>query len=322
MVEALHHLPVNLAIFIFLSGAVILDLLFGDPKDWPHPVRLVGRALTLSENWAREYFLGPVLGGGFIVLILAGTSFFLARALSQIPLAGELLALYLSYAGLAWGCLLRETNTVLTLLEKGQLQAAQIHLAGLVSRDTTDLDKNDAYRSLAETLSENFNDAFIAPFFWLALGGPAMLWAYKAISTADSMWGYRTKRFEHIGKVGARLDDFLAWIPARLSALGIFLAGWILLRPVSWKKITRDARRMASPNAGWPMSAAAHVVRAGMGGATTYHGEIIDKPRLGPDDLWAPDKIRILRRVLSLAAALDAACLIVLGSWLSWWTLG
>jgi len=239
-----------------------------------------------------------------------------------LPLVGELLALYLGYAGLAWGCLLRETSAVLALLERGNLPAARAHLAGLVSRDTDDMDQEEAYRALGETLAENFNDGFVAPFFWLALFGPAALWVYKAVSTADSMWGYRIERFEKVGKAGARLDDALAWIPARLAALCIWLAGWLMLRPSSWGRVVREARTMDSPNAGWPMSAAAHAARVSMGGPTRYFGAVKDKPRLGPDGPWNGYAIRTMRRVLMLAAGLCAVFLAGLGSLLALWSLG
>jgi len=322
MLDALYAMPVNLAVFVFLFGCVGLDLLFGDPHDWPHPVRLIGRALAQLEGWARRCWLGPIVGGGLVVVGLAGLCFAAVLFLTGLPLIGELLALYLGYAGLAWGCLLRETRAVLALLDEGDLPAARVHLAGLVSRDAPDMDEGEAYRALGETLAENFNDGFVAPLFWLALFGPAALWAYKAVSTADSMWGYRTERFERVGKVGARLDDVLAWIPARLAAVCIWLAGWLMLRPSSLGRIAREARTMDSPNAGWPMAAAAHATRAGMGGPTRYFGAIKDKPRLGPDKPWSGDAIRALRRVLLLAAGLAAVFLVVVGSWLAWWRLG
>ncbi len=322
MLDALYAAPVNLALFVFLCGCVALDLLFGDPKDWPHPVRLLGRALDALEGWARHCWLGPTVGGGLVVVGLAGLGFGVVALLTALPLVGDLLALYLGYAGLALGCLLRDAGAVLSLLDAGDLPSTRAHLAGLVSRETSAMTHDEACRALGETLAENFNDGFMAPLFWLALFGPAALWAYKAVSTADSMWGYRTDRFEKVGKVGARLDDMLAWIPARLSALCIWLAGWLMLRPSSWTRIARDARTMDSPNAGWPMSAAAHVVRVGMGGPTRYFGVVKEKPRLGPDRPWNGDSIRDLRRVLGLAAVLGTLMLVATGSWLAWWTLG
>ena len=323
MHDTLYSLPLNLSLFVFLLGCTVLDLLFGDPRDWPHPVRLIGKALELLEGPARRFFLGPRVGGALSVAAVAMGCAILVHLLTGLPLIGEILALYMGYAGLALGCLLRETNAVLRLLETGRLAAARAHLAGLVSRDTEDMTEDEVCRAMGETLAENFNDGFVAPLFWLCLLGPAALWAYKAVSTVDSMWGYRTERFEELGKAGARADDILAWMPARLAAISIWATGWLQLRPAAWEGIARDARTMDSPNAGWPMSAAAHVAGVSMGGPTRYFGEIKDKPFLGPLGVpWSAQRIRGMMRTLLLAALLCAVSLTVAGSYLNWWTLG
>lgn len=322
MLEALYDLPLNLSLLVFLLGCMALDLLFGDPRDWPHPVRLIGAVLNRLEGWARGSRLGPFLAGLFVTLGLALGCAWLVKLLTGLPLVGEMLALYLGYAGLALGCLLREVGAVLHLLESGRLAAARAHLAGLVSRDTEDMTEEEVLRALGETLAENFNDGFVAPFFWLSLLGPAALWAYKAVSTVDSMWGYRTERFERLGKAGARADDVLAWAPARLAAGLIWLAGWMSGMRVPWKTVAADARTMDSPNAGWPMSAAAHTAGVSMGGPTRYFGEIKDKPPLGPLGVtWTIGGVRRMRRIIVLAAALGVASLSVAGSYLGWWSL-
>lgn len=323
MLEAFYDLPLNLALFVFLLGCAALDLLFGDPREWPHPVRLFGKVLDRFESRARRFWLGPMLGGGVVVLVLVACVVLGVLFLTGLPLVGEIAALYLGYAGLAMGCLLRETEAVLALLQGGRLAAARAHLAGLVSRDTEDMTEEEVLRALGETLAENFNDGFVAPFFWLSLLGPAAMWGYKAVSTVDSMWGYRTERFEQLGKAGARADDLLAWIPARLAALLIWAAGWTQGRSTSWRRIAADARSMDSPNAGWPMSAAAHAAGVSMGGPTRYFGEIRDKPPLGPAGMaWSVDGIRRMRRIIVVAALFGTALLSVAGSFLEWWALG
>lgn len=323
MIDALYDLPLNLSLLVFLLGCVVLDLLFGDPHDWPHPVRLIGKALDRLEARGSGFWLGPRVGGALCVAAVALGSAAAAGFLAGLPLIGEILALYLGYAGLALGCLLRETEAVLRLVEDGRLAAARTHLAGLVSRDTAGMDEEEICRAAGETLAENFNDGFVAPFFWLCLFGPAALWAYKAVSTADSMWGYRTQRHEELGKAGARADDALAWIPARLSAALIWVAGCILLRPAPWGRIAREARTMDSPNAGWPMSAAAHAAGLSMGGPTSYRGTVKDKPRLGPPGVpWTADGVRRMRKIIILAALLGATAMAMTGSYLDWWQLG
>lgn len=322
MPETLYSLPLNLSLLVFLLGCTALDLLFGDPRDWPHPVRLIGKALGRLEDPARNFFLGPRLGGALSVAALALGTALLVHLVTKLPLVGEILALYFGYAGLALGCLMRETNVVLGLLESGRLAAARAHLSGLVSRDTADMTEDEVCRALGETLAENFNDGFVAPLFWLCLLGPAALWAYKAVSTVDSMWGYRTERFEELGKAGARADDVLAWVPARLAALAIWAAGWALGKGTPWGAVAADARTMDSPNAGWPMSAAAHAAGVSMGGPTRYLGEIRDKPLLGPQGVaWSVAGIRHMRRVVVAASAIAVTGLTLLGSALAWWNL-
>jgi adenosylcobinamide-phosphate synthase len=320
MLEAFYDLPLNLALFVFLLGCAALDLLFGDPREWPHPVRFIDMALDRLEGRARRFWLGPLLGGGVVVLVLASCVVLAVLALTGLPLVGEILALYLGYAGLALGSLLRETEAVLALLQGGRLAAARAHLAGLVSRDTEDMTEEEVLRALGETLAGSFNDGFVAPFFWLSLLGPAAMWGYKAVSAVDSMWGYRTERFEPLGRAGAA--GLLAWIPARLSACLIWFAGWTQGRRTSWTSIASDARGVDRTSAGWPMSAAAHAAGVSMGGPTRCFGEIVDKPLLGPAGMaWSVAGVRRMRRIIVVAALLGIALLSAMGSCLAWWTL-
>lgn len=318
----IHASSVNLALAVFLPGCALLDAVFGDPRHWPHPVRWIGAAVHRLEGPARAFPWGPRPGGCAAVLGMMLVCAAAAELLTSLPLLGGLLALYLGYAGLALGCLVREVDRAARLVDSGRLAEARAHLAGLVSRDTADMDESDVRRALGETLSENFNDGFVAPFFWLSLLGPAGLWAYKAVSTMDSMWGYRTERFRDLGFGAARADDVLAWLPARLSALFLWLAGLVLGRPAPWPLIVRDARTMDSPNAGWPMSAAAHIVGVGMGGPTRYFGEVKEKPLLGPvDGTWSTASLRAMRRLVMAAAVLCVLCLSAASAFLSLWAL-
>ncbi len=321
--NTLYAWPYNLSLAIFLLGCVLLDALFGDPEEWPHPVRLQGAVLRRLEPWARSFCLGPGLGGFLAVSILALGSMVVVWVLTRLPFLGELAALYLGYAGLALGCLVREVTHVLSLVDDGRFVAARDRLATLVSRETDSMDEEEICRALGETLAENFNDGFVAPFFWLALFGPMALWGYKAVSTIDSMWGYRTQALARLGYAGARADDLLAWIPARLSAVLLYCVGLMQGRFFSWQKMMMEARTMDSPNAGWPMSAAAHVALVSMGGPTTYHGEIKEKPWLGPvGQAWSTDAVRRIRKSVIMAAFLGTLFLTVAGSFLSWWSLG
>lgn len=292
------------------------DLVLGDPHRWPHPVRWLGRAALGLEAWARRPGVGLRRRGALCAWGLALGAGATAWVATSLPLVGWLLGLYLAYAGLALGALLAEGRKVLALVEAGDLPGAREAVAMLVSRDTSGMDEAQVCRALAETLSENLCDGLVAPFFYLVLLGPAGLWAYKAVSTLDSMWGYRTQPWRDLGWAAARTDDVLAYVPARLTAVFIVLCGWVLFgRRVSLRIVRDDAGRMESPNAGWPMAAAAWVVQATMGGATTYFGVPKDKPVLGP--LGRPWTCPQLRKLLRLVTFSGLSCALAL--WLGLW---
>ncbi len=284
--------------------AVILDLVFKDPPHWPHPVRLVGSVVNRLESVARSLPLPLRFSGALSVLLLAALAWLIVATLISLPWVGLMPALYFSYAGLALGGLFAEGRHVAELLGHGRIEEARSALSGLVSRDVSHMDEDSLRRSLAETVSENFNDAFVAPFFYLVLFGPPGLWAYKTVSTMDSMWGYTTDQWKDLGWAAARMDDLLAFVPARLSALAMLLSARCLrITPLpSFRKLARHASRTASPNAGWPMAAAALMFQAGMGGPTPYFGRIKDKPWLGPPETnWDKHKLDNLLRLIRTA---------------------
>lgn len=291
--------------------ALGLDVLLGDPRGWPHPVRLIGLALNKAESLARAWAKkgGAVLSGegrrlrlagAVFVLLIVGGCGGLVYLFCAVPGLGFFIALYFAYAGLALRGLIDEVDRAREELYLHGVEAGRAAVAGLVSRDVSAAGEDDLYRALAETLAENFNDGAVAPFFWLCLGGPWGLWIYKAVSTMDSMWGYKTETWRDLGMAGARADDVLAWLPARLSALLLrifaYKAGEGAAPWPGWVIIGAQARKMSSPNAGWPMSATAWLSNRAMGGPTLYNGEMVEKPRLGPKDAlpWDNDALLLL----------------------------
>jgi adenosylcobinamide-phosphate synthase len=146
----------------------------------------------------------------------------------------------------------------------------------IVGRDTANLGEPGVAAAALESLAESFNDGVIAPLFWFALTGLAGLFAYKAINTADSMIGHREERWRAFGWAAARTDDVVNWIPARLAAALIALIGG-----GGWQVMWRDARKHASPNAGWPEAAMAGALGVTLGGPATYDGVAHDRPTFG-----------------------------------------
>ena len=302
-----------ISIIIIPVIAVALDSVFGDPKSWPHPVRLIGKGLDLYEASARKVGINLRAAGWLAVFLFAILSWGAVEYLMALPYLGVVLGIYFAYAGLALGCLLADVRRVAGLLDTGSLSEARRELAMLVSRETGALDMPGLRRTLAETVSENINDGFVAPLFYLCLFGPGGMWGYKAVSTMDSMWGYRTDLYRDLGRGAAKTDDLLAWIPARITARILLFAGKRLGLDHTAAKAhyAADAEKMESPNAGWPMAAAAWLAGGQMGGATVYFGEIKYKPVLGPaGEEWDKAKVRSLIR-LCRSTGNKAACLLI-----------
>lgn len=299
-----------------------MDMVWGDPRlPWRHPVCWVGGLLNRLEVVGRRLGASrPV--GALCVAVLVGVSGAVVWGLTALPVLGGVMALYLTYAGLASQSLLQTFDEVLDAVEHKPLPEAQKALSMLVSRDTTVLDRDMLRKSLADTLAENVSDAVVAPLFWLLLGGPVGLWMYKAVSTTDSMWGYKTERWLTLGWAGAKLDDALAYIPARLGVLFLWMADTVSGvstrfggRWPGWVVIAREAGGMESPNSGWPMAAGAWLLGARMGGPTLYFGKMVDKPWVGmPEEEaspWDERRLRALSRTVRLAAWLGAGCMYV-----------
>src|SRR5262249_5152343 len=154
-----------------------------------------------------------------------------------------------------------------------------------------------------ETIGENTTDGVVAPLFWYAAGGPVGLWAFKAISTLDSMVGYRDDRYRDLGWASAKLDDLAGLVPARLTWLLMALAALLLgerggsaLR-VGW----RDSRKHPSPNSAWGEAALAGALGVRLGGMSTYGGVPSPKPFLGDgDDRIGRDTVRRAVRLMGV----------------------
>ncbi|MFP5211966.1 MAG: adenosylcobinamide-phosphate synthase CbiB [Acidobacteriota bacterium] len=288
-----------------------------------HPVRWIGRLISWMENIYYDGDMSPrlqrIAGAAFwvivVVTVMSGTVALIGMAHSYHTMLGNAMVVWLAYTTLATRSLHGESAKVARALEAGDLELARKNLSRIVSRDTSSLEEKDIVRALVETVSENFSDGIAAPLFYLALGGPIAAMAYKAVNTMDSMVGYLNDRYRYFGWFPARADDVANWIPARLSAL-IIMAAAAALRldwRGAWRVMRRDARKMKSPNAGYPEAAAAGALGVQLGGANVYFGQTVEKPTLGtPEKPLTLASYRSMVRLMYAASALGFVLALIL----------
>ena len=271
-----------------IPAAFLLDLLIGDPRGMFHPVVLIGAVINRLEFLLASVFnnrrLAGVLLAGSTLLITGVVAYGVLWLAAEIhPVAGLVVAVWLAYTTLALRALHKESREVVRFVEQKRLAEARRSLAMIVGRETANLDEEGILKACIETVAENTSDGVIGPLFYLSIGGPVLALLYKAASTLDSMVGYRDDIYRELGWASARLDDLLNLLPARLTGMLMVLAALFcgLDARGAWRVMLRDARKHASPNAGFPEAAAAGALGVRLGGPAVYFGVPVDKPTLG-----------------------------------------
>jgi adenosylcobinamide-phosphate synthase len=270
--------------------AVVLDLLAGDPRWMPHPVKLIGRLAVRLESPARRLATSSRLAGAMVALLVIALSGLVAWTLVWSserlhPLAGDAVSILLIYTCIAARDLAAHGMAVFRPLSAADLHEARSHVAMIVGRDTERLDEAGVARAAVESIAENLVDGVTAPLFFAAIVGPVGAVVYKAINTLDSTFGYKNERYARFGWASARVDDAANYLPARLTAPLVALAALLLReRPVrAVRVLLRDRRRHTSPNAGYPEAAFAGALGIQLGGPCFYfgHDHPVDKPLIG-----------------------------------------
>ncbi len=301
-----------------ILGAVILDILLGDPRWLPHPVVFVGRLISWLESILRRLVCHERTAGLLLLVLTVGVSsgaayLLLFSAALVHPLAKDAMGMFLGYTCLAARSLHAESARVMEFLGRGDLPGARQALSMIVGRDTEDLEEPEICRGAVETVAENTSDGVIAPLFFLMLGGPLLALAYKAVNTLDSMVGYRNERYLYFGWASARFDDLCNWIPARLTGYLMLLTAPLvgLSGQGAWRIMRRDGRNHSSPNSGIPEAVAAGALRVQLGGVNRYFGKPLVKSTIGDPD--RPLDISSWRGTVRLMYGSE--CLLILG-WL------
>ncbi len=288
---------------ICIPAAYILDLIFGDPLWFPHPVRGIGWLIEKMEGLSRSIIKNERLSGIIFAFIIIGLSWSVTFILIRTTYflnhyLGLLVSIIIIYTSLSVKDLAVESLAVFKALEKRDIDNARTCLSKIVGRDTENLGEVEITRATVETVAENIVDGIISPLFYAFLGGAPLAIAYKAINTMDSMVGYKNKKYINFGWAAAKIDDIANFIPARISVIFLTLASWIAgyNTVCAWKITMRDGMKNPSPNSGLPEAAVAGALGVQLGGLNYYKSVASRKPYIG-DNIDPLDRSHIKKAV-------------------------
>lgn len=296
----------------------IIDFFVGDPHGFPHPIILIGKLISALDRGLRRLFPATPKGeqaAGAVLWILTaslstavpGLILFLCHQVS--PWLRLTVESIMCWQILAARALEKESMLVYKALESGDITASRRAVSMIVGRDTAALDDAAVTRAAVETVAENTSDGVVAPLIFLAIGGAPLGFFYKAVNTMDSMLGYTEPPYKDIGLVPAKADDVVNYIPARLSALLMLAAGFLLGLDVKngWRIYRRDRRNHASPNSAQTEAMCAGLLGLRLAGDAWYHGVLHRKPFIGDpvreirhDDIPRTCRLMYLTALLAL----------------------
>ena len=275
-----------------LALGFVLDLIFGDPRWMPHPIRAIGNLIAVLEKFLRRIFAkterGELTAGVVLVVltcsIVTATVTVIIWALSLVsPYLGFAVEVLLSYQILATRALRDESMKVYSDVKSSDIQKARHSVSMIVGRDTESLDEIGIVKATVETVAENASDGVVAPIIFMAIGGVPLGMFYKAANTMDSMVGYKNDRYLYFGRAAAIWDDILNFIPARLS--GILMCAGALLPGFdaagALKIFMRDRKNHKSPNSAHTEAACAGALGIQLAGDSFYFGKLVAKPTIG-----------------------------------------
>lgn len=275
--------------------AFILDQIFGDPRNFPHPVVIIGKLISAMERFTRKVFpktnIGELAAGAFTWVIVATVSFavpFIALVLlAKVNVwAAFALNTFWSYQIFASKSLKEQSMLVYRYLEAEDLPNSRKYLSWIVGRDTSELDPEEITKAVVETVAENTSDGVTAPMLYMMILGAPLGMLYKAINTMDSMLGYKNDRYMYFGRIPAKIDDVANFIPARITGLLMCLTASLigLDGRNAYRIYKRDRLKHLSPNSGHLEAACAGAMHIMLGGDSFYFGKLVEKASLGDPD--------------------------------------
>jgi adenosylcobinamide-phosphate synthase len=256
--------------------AFLIDYKFGEFKFIKHPIIFIGELISFLE---KKLYKDSVFYGGlltFLTLLIVGIFVYIVvDYLAFLPKTLEIIVTsFIASMFISFRMLKDEVSKV---LKSDDIEVMKKQISTLVSRDTKDMTKSDVYKASLETYAENLSDGVVAPLFYLVLFGLPGIILYKTVNTLDSMVGYKNQRYEKFGKISAKLDDVLNYIPSRITAIFIMIKA----KQKDIFSFYEDGKKHSSPNAGHPITAMALSLGVKLGGPTSYFGEVKQKPFFG-----------------------------------------
>ena len=308
----------------------ILDMIFGDPHGFPHPVRLMGGLISALEkrlldmgnrNPDRELKNGKFLAAAVLLSVSAVSSAVFIAAYFAHPIFGACAEAFMTYQILAAKGLKSESMKVFDRLERDDLSGARKEVSMIVGRDTDNLDAEGVTKAAVETVAENTSDGVVAPMLYCAVGGPVLGLMYKAVNTMDSMIGYKNDKYLYFGRAAAKLDDAANFLPARISAVfmlfSAFIGGFDFKNALRIYK--RDRLKHSSPNSAHTEAVCAGALGVRLAGDAVYFGKTVKKPFIGEAlRKIEPEDIRRANRLMYFTAwTAETVCILVmLATWL------
>ena len=308
----------------------ILDMIFGDPHGFPHPVRLMGGLISELEkrllnmenrNPDRELKNGKLLTAAVLLSVSAVSSAVFIAAYFAHPILGACAEAFMTYQILAAKSLKSESMKVFDRLEHDDLSGARKAVSMIVGRDTDNLDAEGVTKAAVETVAENTSDGVVAPMLYCAVGGPVLGLMYKAVNTMDSMIGYKNDKYLYFGRAAAKLDDAANFLPARISAVfmlfSAFIGGFDFKNALRIYK--RDRLKHSSPNSAHTEAVCAGALGVRLAGDAVYFGKTVKKPFIGEAlRKIEPEDIRRANRLMYFTAwTAETVCILVmLATWL------
>ena len=315
--------------FSIIGFAILIDLIFGDPKNRYHPTAWIGTLIAKFTTLAKHQ--NPIfekIGGVLIIVIISSIVILLLLSLDfgisliftdYISLVvSVLVGIMLLKSTIAIRGMEKHAINVLESLENNNLNMARNHLSMIVKRNTTNLDRNHVLSGVLESISENTVDGITGPMFYYAFFGLPGAFFYRIVNTADSMIGYKNDLFKNLGWFTATCDTILNYIPSRLTGLMMIISAAILHNNWrhSYKIMMRDGKKTESPNAGYPMAALA--------GALETKFEKINHYKLGDGEIILTKQhvisaINIMKLTSVLFFGIIIIPIILILSFIGWW---